>query len=100
MTVLRVQAIQTGYYGSVRRDPGTERGTFVLKDEAEFSASWMEPLGWEPGKVEKPAKARDPLDHDGDGKKGGSAPAKVEPIKASLETTVNPATASQAKADI
>lgn len=28
--------------------------------------------------VEKKAKARDPLDHDGDGKKGGSAASKSE----------------------
>ena len=90
MTVLRVTATQTGYYGGVRRDPGTELGTFVLKDEAEFSKGWMEPDGWEPGKVKK-AKARDPLDHDGDGRKGGSAPAVTEPVRASLETVVTPA---------
>ena len=97
MTVLRVKATQPGYYGHVRRDPGTELGTFVLKDEAEFADVWMEPVGWEPGKVEKaepeaekPA-ARDPLDHDGDGKKGGTAPKKAEPVRASLETVVTPA---------
>jgi hypothetical protein len=87
MKTLRVNAIQPGYYGNVRRDPGTELGTFVLKEESEFSSVWMEPVGWEPGK----AAPRDPLDHDGDGKKGGGpVPKKVQPIQASLETTVTP----------
>lgn len=89
MTVLRVRATQPGYYGNARRDPGTTLAEFILKEEEEFSSEWMEPIGWEPGKVV--AAPRDPLDHDGDGKKGGGpVPKKVQPIQASLETTVTP----------
>lgn len=93
MTILTVKATKTGYYGNARRDPGTDIGQFVLTDEADFSSEWMEPVGWEPGKVEKAEPApRDPLDHDGDGKKGGPVPKKaVEPVRASLETVVTPA---------
>lgn len=84
MTTLRVKAIQSGYYGHVRRDPDTELGTFVLKDEAEFSAIWMEPVGWEPstGKAKK-AKAVvvEPVT---------PKPSAVQPIQSSLETVVTP----------
>lgn len=84
-----VRATERGYYGNKRRDEGEE---FGIADRSHFSARWMEPVGWEPSE-------RDPLDHDGDGKKGGSAPkaeqkpaAKPapEPLKASTETTVTP----------
>jgi hypothetical protein len=33
-------------------------------------------LGYARDTVEKPSKARDPLDHDGDGRKGGSKPGE------------------------
>lgn len=82
-----VRATQRGYYGSKRRDEGDE---FGLRDRADFSRNWMEPVGWDPDE-------RDPLDHDGNGRKGGSAPKvepkvepKPEPLKASTETTVTP----------
>ena len=90
----RVTATQTGYYGSKRRDAGEE---FVLADRAHFSATWMEPVGWSVG-------GKDPLDHDGDGRKGGSlpksAPAKApEPLRASTETIVTPPAEAPKKID-
>lgn len=56
----QVRAIETGYYGSKRRDPGEE---FAIDDVKAFSKKWMEPIGWKPN----------PLDHDGDGSSGGAA---------------------------
>ena len=80
-----VRAKERGYYGSKRREKGEE---FGIVNRADFSERWMEPLGWSPN---------DPLDHDGDGRKGGSKPKaepkpeqKPEPLKASTETTVTP----------
>lgn len=72
---MRVRATQRGYYGRMRREEGDE---FVLADKADFSKNWMEAVD-------------DPLDHDGNGRKGGSKPkAEPEPLKASTETTVTP----------
>lgn len=68
---MRVRATARGYYGSKVRDPGED---FVLTDPTHFSDNWMERTG-----------GRDPLDHDGDGKKGGSLP---RPAQVSNETTV------------
>lgn len=58
---MRVVATQKGYYGNVVREPGD---VFTLADEDHFSTAWMD---------EAPAH---PLDHDGDGRKGGSKPRK------------------------
>lgn len=59
---MRVIATQKGYYGGIVREPGA---AFVLGDpDTEFSARWMTKADAE--------AARDPLDHDGDGRKGGS----------------------------
>lgn len=55
-----VRATLRGYYGGKVREPGDR---FEIKSAAEFSKSWMEKA------------APDPLDHDGDGKKGGSLPS-------------------------
>lgn len=60
---MRVVATARGYYGSVVRKPGD---VFDIADRAAFSSSWM---------VEAPAH---PLDHDGDGRKGGSRPRKAQ----------------------
>ncbi len=83
---MRVRATQKGYYGRMLRDIGDE---FVLADpESDFAEVWMEDIS---------GAERDPLDHDGNGRKGGSAPKpepkpdpKPEPLKASIETTVTP----------
>lgn len=86
MTALRVRAIEPGYYGNVRRDPGdTKYGEFVLASAAHFSASWMEPIGWDVD--EEKAKEK------GEGKQKTAAPKPVSPvaptaIKASTETVV------------
>lgn len=60
-----VRAIATGYYGNQVRVPDTPSAEFTLGARIDFSASWMEPIGWNP--------ETDPLDHDGDGDKGGMA---------------------------
>lgn len=96
----RVVATQLGYYGSKRRDVGEE---FGLSDRAHLSKAWMQPVDWTPGEV-------DPLDHDGDGKKGGSLPKAApaqkaaatvtpDPIRASTETTVTPPVTALKKVD-
>jgi len=64
---MKVRAIETGYFGAKRRDPGEE---FSLASAGEFAASWMQPVGW------------DPLDHDGDGRKGGSKPLQGDGLDA------------------
>jgi len=61
---MKVRAIKTGYYAGKRRDPDTTDAEFILTDARHFSKNWMAPIGWTPG--------GDPLDHDGDGKKGGA----------------------------
>lgn len=58
---MKVRATQRGYYGGMIREEGAK---FSLAQPEDFSKSWMEKTG-----------AADPLDHDGDGKKGGSLPA-------------------------
>lgn len=68
---MRVTATQKGYYGGKIREPGE---TFSILDEAAFTTVWMQPAG-----------GADPLDHDGDGRKGGSKPRRV-----SVETTIEP----------
>jgi len=72
---MQVRAIETGYFNSKRRDPGEE---FAIEHRSQFSRKWMEPIGWDP--------TVDPLDHDADGKKGGTkkAPA-AERIKLASE---------------
>lgn len=52
----KVQATQRGYFGNIIREPGD-----VFEVPADAMGSWMETI--------------DPLDHDGDGKKGGSLPS-------------------------
>lgn len=63
---MRVTATERGYYGNIVREPGD---TFVLADEAAFSSSWMRAID---------EATPDPLDHDGDGRKGGSRPRKAQ----------------------
>lgn len=58
---MKVRATQRGYYGGMIREGGD---VFALARPEDFGKSWMEQAG-----------AADPLDHDGDGKKGGSLPA-------------------------
>lgn len=58
---MKVTATQRGYYGSMIREAGD---VFALSAPDDFSGVWMEKVG-------KP----DPLDHDSDGKKGGSLPS-------------------------
>jgi len=45
--------------------------------EAEFEAGYLDLLRAARTVDVKPAGGRDPLDHDGDGKKGGSKPARA-----------------------
>lgn len=58
---MKVRATQRGYYGGMIREEGAK---FSLAQPEDFSRSWMEKAG-----------AADPLDHDDDGKKGGSLPS-------------------------
>ena len=78
---MRVTATQKGYYGNVVREPGD---VFTLADEAAFTASWMEAVYAQP----------DPLDHDGDGRKGGSKPRKGQTRETEVIPPVDPAPAS------
>lgn len=39
---MKVRAIKKGYYGLLLHEPGTPTAEFTLKDEADFSAKWME----------------------------------------------------------
>ena len=73
---MRVVATQKGYYGSKIREPDEE---FGLTDAEHFAKEWMEP-------VKEPIH---PLDHDGDGRKGGSKPRSAA-VQASAETEVTP----------
>ena len=57
---MQVRATKVGYYGDQVRKPDDE---FGLRERKDFSKSWMKALGWDPD--------ADPLDHDGDGTKGG-----------------------------
>lgn len=66
---MQVRAIETGYIGSKRRDPGEE---FEIESRSLFSPKWMEPIGWK----------ADPLDHDGDGKNGGAVPLQGDGLEA------------------
>lgn len=62
---MKVRATARGYYGGMIREPGTKDAEFSLTDpKADFASSWMEKIG-----------KSDPLDHDSDGKKGGSMPS-------------------------
>lgn len=75
--MIKVTAIEKGYYGNKVRVPGE---VFGITDPSHFSKEWMvtdDPIVH--------AKL-DPLDHDDDGKKGGAkkAPA-VERIKLASE---------------
>lgn len=92
MTTLRVKAIQPGYYGSVRRDPGDQKnGQFVLVKASDFSANWMETVGWdvEAEQAKEKAEAAEPK-LKAVAPKPAVAPAAPTPIKASTETTVMP----------
>ena len=79
---MRVTATQKGYYGHVVREPGD---VFTLADEAAFAASWMEAVD-----EAKP----DPLDHDGDGRKGGSKPRKGQVRETEVIPPADPAPTS------
>lgn len=57
---MKVCATRRGYYGGKVREEGEK---FSLAKREDFG-SWMEKVG-----------AADPLDHDDDGKKGGSLPS-------------------------
>lgn len=75
MATLKVTAIEKGYYGSKLRVPGE---VFGIEAAGDFSAVWM--ASDEPG-----LKNRDPLDHDGDGRKGGAKkPAPSAAVKPGL----------------
>jgi hypothetical protein len=78
---MQVIATQKGYYGSKVREAG-ER--FTLSDEAHLG-SWMKAV--EP--------AADPLDHDGDGRKGGSK-SKAQEKDTEVKPPVEPAKAKDA----
>lgn len=75
---MRVTATQKGYYGNVVREPGD---VFTLADEDHFSDAWMKPVEAKP----------DPLDHDGDGRKGGSKPRKGQEKETEVKAPVEPA---------
>lgn len=60
---MRVRVTDKGYIFSRLWAPGEE---ITLTDEAQFAASWMERIG---------GSTAHPLDHDGDGNKGGSVPS-------------------------
>lgn len=55
-----VRATERGYYGSKIREPGE---VFTVADDVKLG-SWMEPIH--------------PLDHDADGRKGGSLPSDAD----------------------
>lgn len=59
--------------GMVTINPGETRDVMLTKQIADEEKAVD---GVEFAKAAKAAKAADPLDHDGDGKKGGAAPAK------------------------
>lgn len=75
---MRVTATKKGYYGNVVREPGD---VFTLADEDHFSDAWMKPVEAKP----------DPLDHDGDGRKGGSKPRKGQEKETEVKAPVEPA---------
>jgi hypothetical protein len=67
--MIKVTAIEKGYYGRQIRLPGE---VFGIASAEDFSEAWM--------------KTDDPLDHDGDGKKGGAKkPTAAERIKLATE---------------
>lgn len=78
---MRVIATQKGYYGNVVREPGD---VFTLADEAAFSEVWMEAVDED---------KTDPLDHDGDGRKGGSKPRKGQVRETEVIPPADPAPA-------
>jgi hypothetical protein len=97
MTALRVKAIQTGFYGNVRRDPDDKKyGEFGLRKASEFSSVWMEAIGWDvaeeqakekAGPIKAAAKTEDkPKEETKDDGKDD----KPKPVKVSTETTVTP----------
>lgn len=100
MTTLRVKAIQPGYYGSVRRDPGDKKhGSFVLTKASHFSKAWMEADGWdvEAEQAKEKSGATDATEVSEvkakpkvEAAPAKPAPAAPTPIKASTETTVTP----------
>lgn len=75
-----VVATAKGYYGSKVREPGE---TFGLRSDADFSASWMQPV----------EGARDPLDHDGNGRKGGAKRKAAQVIETEIAPPADPAPA-------
>lgn len=76
---MRVVATQKGYYGNVVREAGD---VFTLADEDHFSTAWM-----------AEAKPQDPLDHDGDCRKGGSKPRKGQVRETEVIPPADPAAA-------
>jgi len=54
---MKVRAIKKGYYGLMLREPGMPGAEFTLKDEADFSAKWMERL---PAKAHKAEVEEEP----------------------------------------
>lgn len=77
---MRVRATERGYYGSQIREAGD---VFEISDPSHFGTTWMQ-------------RVRDPLDHDGDGKRGGSLPRAPQ---VSTETTVTPPSDEPKKSD-
>lgn len=59
---MRVRATEKGYYGGMIREPG-DVFDLASKDD---KGRWMDPI--------------DPLDHDEDGRKGGSKPKPKAPV--------------------
>lgn len=89
MTALRVKAAQTGYYGSVRRDPGnTKYGEFVLHKASDFSSNWMEAIGWDVDEEQAKEKAEAAEPKAKASAPKPAAPAAPTPIKVSAETTI------------
>lgn len=103
MATLRVKAIQPGYYGSVRRDPGHPLyGEFVLKKASDFSANWMEAVGWdveEEQATEKAEASEKKAKPKVDPAPAKPTPAAPTPVKVSTETTVTPPVTPAQKSD-
>ena len=66
---MKVIATARGFMHGRIIEPGE---AFVLADQSAFSGEWM--------------KAADALDHDADGRKGGSKPGRKKRVPVSLET--------------
>lgn len=71
--LILVVATAPGFYDSIAREPGDQFRVPKKKSKA----SWFKAVKTE-AKGPKVVRKRDPLDHDGDGRKGGDA-AAAEP---------------------